>query len=471
MAKMRTGYVFKDRSGCWWARVTFTDEAGRRRNVKRSTYTDEAGNKWRARNITEAKDPMLKQLLREMEESPETILEGNGTTLNDYLDKWLANTVKSRVGLRTYADYTELLQRYIQGKKQSKNGSDASPDTSDTGPNNGKKKRPEVKPVTNIGKKKLSEIRPLDVQTLYSKMQARGLSSRTVRYTHAVLNSAFKQAIKWGLLSKNPAAFVDLPKRERKEMQALSPEEAVRFITAAAEDAMSLVFNLALATGMRPEEYLALQWKDVDLDRGLLTIQRTLSWHRSGGGWYFDEPKTARSRRGVPLPPSIVRGLSEYKREQETVRLKAGPDWRDFDLLFTTGDGGPLLDRNLSRRNFKAVLKRAGLPNSMRLYDLRHSCATLLLTEGTNPKVVAERLGHASTAMTMDIYSHVLPSLQQEATERLENLLFSPRPTSGKKQRGSKGQQTIPTRKGKNVLVGSRPSGNRRSRRDGERQQ
>jgi len=456
MAKMRTGYVFKDGSRTWWARATFTDESGKRRNVKRSTYTDETGNKWRARNKTEAKDPMLKQLLREMEESPETILEGNGTTLNDYLDKWLANIVKRRVGLRTYADYTELLQRYIQGKKQSKNGSNASPNKTDTNSNDGKKKRPEVKPLTNIGMKKLSEIRPLDVQTLYSKMLVRGLSPRTVRYTHAVLNSAFKQAIKWGLLSKNPATFVDLPKRERKEMKALSPDEAIRFITAAADDARGLVFNLALATGMRPEEYLALQWKDVDLDRGLLTIQRTLSWNRSGGGWYFDEPKTARSRRAVPLPPSIVRALSDYKREQEAVRLKAGTDWRDFDLLFVTGDGGPLLDRNLSRRNFKAVLKRAKLPTSIRLYDLRHSCATLLLTEGTNPKVVAERLGHSSTAMTMDIYSHVLPSLQQEATERLENLLFSPKRMNVKRQRRPKAKETTPMRDGKDRLSRNR---------------
>jgi integrase len=351
--------------------------------------------------------------------------------------------VSQRVGQRTYTDYKELLRRYIQGKKQ---GNSEDPlDSKDRVSANRKRKDPEVKPVTNIGKKKLAEIRPLDIQSLYSKMQARGLSARTVRYTHAVLNSALKQAIKWGLLSKNPAALVDLPKRERKEMAALSPEEAGRFITAAAEDDWGLVFNLALGTGMRPEEYLALQWKDIDFERAVLTVQRTLSWRRSGGGWYFDEPKTKRSRRSIPLPPSIVRHLSQYRREQTKVRTKAGSDWQDLDLVFTTSKGGPLLDRNLSRRNFKAVLQRAGLPISLRLYDLRHSCATLLLKEGTNPKVVAERLGHASTAMTMDIYSHVLPSLQQEATERLEYLLFSSRHGSAKTRGRSKARRTPPT--------------------------
>lgn len=463
MAKARTGYVFKDRSGCWWARVTFTDEAGKRRNVKRSTYTDEVGNKWRPRNKSEAKDPMLKQLLDELEESPETFLEGNGTTLNDYLDRWLKDVVRGRVPQRTYADYKELLQRYVQGKRQSKDDLAESPDAKETAAEPGKKERPEVKPVTAIGKKRLADIRPLDVQSFYSKLQERGLSTRTVRYAHAVLNSAFKQAVKWGLLSKNPAAYVDLPKRVRKEMSALSPQEAASFIRAADGDEWGLVFKLALATGMRPEEYLALQWKDVDLNRGVLMVQRTVSWHRSGGGWYFDEPKTARSRRRVPLPPSVVRDLGDYKLKQAALRREADSDWQELDLVFTTRKGGPLLDRNLARRNFKAILKGAGLPSSLRLYDLRHSCATLLLTEGTNPKVVAERLGHSSTAMTMDVYSHVLPSLQQEATEKLESVLFSTARKSEKPCRSATGQ-TATTRNRRRRMVSSPPSRDRRSK-------
>ncbi|MGH9822448.1 MAG: tyrosine-type recombinase/integrase, partial [Blastocatellia bacterium] len=425
MAKLRSGYVFKDRSGCWWARVTFTDAAGKRRNVKRCTYTDETGNKWRARNKTEAKDPMLKQLLSDLSESPETILEGGRTTLHDYLSRWLRDSVKSRVAPRTYADYTELLQRYITGMALDIDRADEQSSRNREGAAQDDESQSDSQPITEIGRKNLSDIRPLEIQALYSKMQERGLSARTVRYTHAVLSSALKQAVKWGLLPKNPAAFVDLPKSKQKEMKALSPEEAARFITAAAEDPQGLIFNLALSTGMRPEEYLALQWKDIDFERNVLAVRRTICWRRSGGGWYFGEPKTARSRRSIPLPGSIVTRLGEHKRKQEKAKRKSGTTRQDIDLLFTTSDGGPLLDRNLSRRNFKAILKRAGLPASLRLYDLRHSCATLLLTEGTNPKVVAERLGHASTTMTMDIYSHVLPSLQEEATKKLEDLLYS----------------------------------------------
>src|SRR5215216_4760731 len=154
-------------------------------------------------------------------------------------------------------------------------------------------------------------------------------------------------------------------------------------------------------------------------------VQRTLVWRRKDGGWYFAEPKTARSRRTIPLPSSLVRGMREHRRRQAEQRLKAGPKYQNHDLVFATAEGSPLMPRNLLSRHFKPTLKRAELPASIRLYDLRHSCATLLLSAGENPKVVSERLGHASVAMTLDVYSHVLPTMQQAAADRLERLLFT----------------------------------------------
>lgn len=142
-----------------------------------------------------------------------------------------------------------------------------------------------------------------------------GLSSRTVRYTHAVLSSAFKQAVKWRMLPHNPAELAELPRHERREMQALSPEEAGCFLAAAAADRWHVLFALALTTGMRPEEYLGLKWQDVELERGGVTIRRTLVW-RKGGEWYFGEPKTARSRRNIPLPASVRTALMEHRRRQ-----------------------------------------------------------------------------------------------------------------------------------------------------------
>lgn len=225
------------------------------------------------------------------------------------------------------------------------------------------------------------------------------------------------------MLQRNPCEFVDLPRMARKEMQALSPHEASRFLQAAREDKLGIVLSFALATGMRPEEYLALKWSDLDLHAGNATVRRTVIW-RKGGGWYFGEPKTSRSRRTIPIPRSLVGELADHRRKQAESRLKKGADYQNNDLVFASGEGTPILLRNLVRRHFQPLLARAELSPTLRLYDLRHSCATLLLSAGENPKVVSERLGHASIVLTLDTYSHVLPSMQQAATEKLERILY-----------------------------------------------
>jgi len=380
MARQRSGMVFEREKGVWYARVTFTDQEGKRRYIKRKADT-----KTHAREL-------VKQIIRDLDDSGDTVIEGSQIVLSKYFDHWLEAAAKPRLSERTFADYEDLARRYI---------------------------RP------FMGNKKLSDVRPLDIQALYSSMQERGLSARTVRYTHAVLTSAFKQAVKWGMLIRNPASMADLPRLSRKEMNALSPDEAARFLWAAREDRWGLIFTLALATGMRPEEYLGLQWKDINFDLGLVTVQRTLCWRRRGGGWYFGEPKTTRSRRNIPLPFSVVRDLREHKRRQAEERLKAGAKYQTLDIVFATNEGGPLSPQNLFRRHFRPIMRKAGLSEAIRMYDLRHSCATLLLAAQENPKVVSERLGHASITLTLDTYSHVLPSMQKAATEKLEDMLFS----------------------------------------------
>ena len=319
-----------------------------------------------------------------------TFIEAAVLPLKDYLDKWLKTAARPRLRERTYEGYSDLLKRY-------------------------------VRPV--LGDKRLCDIRPLDVQNLYSDMTARGLSARTVRYTHAILSSAFKQAKKWHMLIYNPCEAVDLPRAERREMKALTPEEAESFLKAAKENEQGVIFVFALATGMRPEEFLGLKWSDLDLQQCTAVVRRVLVW-RKGGGWYFGEPKTSRSRRTVSLPSTLVRMLTAHRSKQMEARLKAGAAYQNNDLLFATVEGTPHNSRNLAQRHLVAILKNAGLPLDFRLYDLRHSCATLLLVAGENPKVVSERLGHASVVLTLDTYSHVLPSMQQAATEKLETLLF-----------------------------------------------
>ncbi|HYP00172.1 MAG TPA: site-specific integrase, partial [Pyrinomonadaceae bacterium] len=207
-----------------------------------------------------------------------------------------------------------------------------------------------------------------------------------------------------------------------KERRVLSPDEAVSFLEAAAAMPHGLIFEFALLTGMRPEEYLALQWSDIDFGRSTSTVRRALVRHK--GSWSFQEPKTARSRRTIFLPAPLLQKLTAHKRKQAAQRLQTGSLWQAHDLVFCSETGSPLSIPNLTYRYFRPILEKAELPR-IRLYDLRHSCATLLLVAEENPKVVSERLGHSTIVLTLDTYSHVLPTMQQGATARLEKLLYN----------------------------------------------
>lgn len=227
----------------------------------------------------------------------------------------------------------------------------------------------------------------MDIQTFYSSLSARELSPRTVRFTHSVLTSAFKQAVRWRMLAHNPCESVELPRKATSEMQSLTPAEAAIFLEAAASDRWYALFTLALATGLRPSEYLGLKWADIDLEQGVLNVQRSLHWRSyKVGDWYFGDTKTPRSRRRIPLPASVVRALVAHRLRQNEARLEAGADYRNLDLVFATLEGQPLIRLNVVQKHFKPILERANLPKTLRLYDLRHTCATLLLASNENPK-------------------------------------------------------------------------------------
>ena len=306
-----------------------------------------------------------------------TYVEPTRLLLGDYLDKWLETAARPKLAERTLASYRWLLSKY-------------------------------VRPV--LGTTRLDQLRPLDVQGLIGGMEKEGYSPRTIRLAHAVLGSALKQAVRWGLLANNPAALVQLPKQRARAMRALSRQEVVRFRQAAAENRYRTLFDFMLATGARPSEARALRWDDLDVEAGTALIRGT---------------KTTGSRRTVPLPRSIRTGLLEHRRAQAERALRLGARYaRDLDLVFPNAAGLPVDERNLVQRHFKAIVQRAGLPGSLRLYDLRHTHATLLMAEGINPKVVAERLGHSTIRTTLDVYSHVQPGMQEEATDRIEATLF-----------------------------------------------
>lgn len=328
--------------------------------------------------------------LRDMDKG--IFIEPSRKTIEEHLDKWL-EVIKSRIAEQTYNSYEMMVRIHIKPR---------------------------------IGHKRLSEVKIFDIQNIISEMEKAGLSSRTIRYAHTVLSMALNKAVEWGCIFMNPCQFSELPRQDKKETKAFSDTQAKKFLKHSKDNKHGLIFEFALLTGMRPEEYLALKWADIDFRRGVATVQNALVWQK-GGGFKFAEPKTAKSRRAVPLPKSILPKLKEHKKRQENYIKSLKPEfiYEDHSLVFTSESGTPINPRNLAQRHFEKILENAGMKDlGFVLYSLRHSCATLLLIAGENPKVVAERLGHTSIKMTLDTYSHVLPNMQKSATDRLEKMLY-----------------------------------------------
>ena len=365
------------------------DSNGKRRYINQVVK----GNKKDAQAV-------LNKILHEKDN--ETIAEPNRITVEDYLNHWLETAARPRVTARTFQDYKGLLFRYVN---------------------------------PTLGKKPLLKLTPINLQSLYTKMylpkdnSGLGLTARTVIVTHRVLNSAFKQAVKWRILSQNICQYVDLPKRQKTEMNAMNEEEVVRFLEAARSDRYYALFSVMIGTGIRPGEVLGLMWKDFNPLSSTLIIQRSVEV--ANGKRSFKTPKTPGSRRSIKLPESLVKELLEYK---------AGLKFQS-ELMFPSDEDTILNDRNLVNRHFKPILEMAGLgetviqdlPNGetkekfiakFRLYDLRHTHATLLLKAGVHPKIVSERLGHSNISLTLDTYSHVLPGMQDEAAIKLDAMMY-----------------------------------------------
>jgi integrase len=273
--------------------------------------------------------------------------------------------------------------------------------------------------VPTLGKLPVSQLAPQHVQQLYARLLDSGLSPTTVHHVHTLLHRALQQANRWGLVARNVTTLVDAPRDAHHEMQTLSPEQSRQLIEAARGHRLEALFVLALTTGMRRGELLGLRWQQVDLEGGSLEVLTSLQ--RTREGFLFAEPKTAYSRRRVSLPEIAVEALRRHRIEQNKERFAAG-EWDDHDLVFPNEAGRPLEAGNMLRRAYWPLLKKAGLPK-MPFHALRHTAATLLLRKGVHPKIVQEMLGHSGIAITLDLYSHAVPTLQREATAAMDALL------------------------------------------------
>jgi integrase len=247
-----------------------------------------------------------------------------------------------------------------------------------------------------------------------------GLSPTTVSHLHTVLHGAFAEAVRWGLLPRNVVSLVRPPHKAHVEVVALTVEQARALLAAAAGNSLEALFVLAVKTGMRRGELLALRWEDVDLDKGMIQVLGTL--RRTREGLTFGVPKTAASRRQVVLSPSMVAALRRHRARQEEERQGIGDLWLNLGLVFPNRLGRPMEPRDLLANVYRPLLDRAGLP-PVTFHALRHSAATLLLSEGEHPKVVRELLGHAQVSITLDRYSHMTPRLMSNAAVVMDRLL------------------------------------------------
>ncbi len=275
--------------------------------------------------------------------------------------------------------------------------------------------------VRVLGRTSLAKLGPADLQQLYEERRKAGAAPRTILHIHRVIHRALRDAERWGGVARNVARLIDAPRVSRSELRVLTAEEARQLIRFAEGDRLEALLVLALSTGMRMGELLGLTWRAVDFDAGAVRVQGSLQ--RTAGGLALVEPKTARSRRQVDIELRVVAALRRHRTAQRKERLAAGSGWVGRDLVFTTRRGAPIDGRELLRAWFRPLLARAGLP-PIRFHDLRHSYASIALSRGLHPKVVQEAMGHSTIAVTMDLYSHVVPSLQREAAREMGRALF-----------------------------------------------
>jgi len=272
----------------------------------------------------------------------------------------------------------------------------------------------------------LSQVQPQHIQQYYARALSDGrtdgkgaLSSRSVLHIHRVLFQALNYAVRQGLLIRNPAQLVDPPRAKKSKMKTLIPQEVSMLLNVAQDTHYYPIIHTAVKTGLRQAELLGLRWRDLDLDLVSLSVTQVL--YKRRGICQFKEPKSEHSRRRLGLSPSLALFLREYRTERETECLLLGKLLSEDDLVFGNVNGTPI-DPGTLTHNFARIARRAGLPGT-RFHDLRHTFASLMLLAGIHPKIVSEALGHSSVAFILDVYSHLVPGLQEAAGKRLDEVL------------------------------------------------
>ncbi len=343
--------------------------------------------KWYSHPTRREAEARLAQLLVQVQAGggvpPGRLRTGN------FLEQWLRDCVAGVVALHTEAKHTRAVRRHI---------------------------------TPALGAVPLIRLTPQAIQGWVSRERAGGLKPASVLAYYNVFHGALAQAVRWGLLTRNPMDLLEPPRAPRVEMRVWDEEQVRLFLAEARRSSPHATLYLtAILTGMRQGELLALREEDVDFTLGVVHVRQTLC--RLGGRVMFKEPKSPAARRPVALGEAGVEAVRLLVDERRRQRTAWGKRYEDHGLVFCQPNGKPLHAHNIVRRDFHPVAKRAGLPR-IRFHDLRHTHATHLLRAGVHSKVTQERLGHSTNRITMDTYSHVLPGMQAEAARLVEQRLL-----------------------------------------------
>lgn len=379
--------TFHKKSGLWMGRI-FVGYDNEGKPIRKVMY---------AKSKTELQEKIRNVLY---ERQAGTYVEPSRLTVGEWVISYLETYVRPSVRVKTFTTYEDMAKKHI---------------------------------VPALGTRLLQQLQTPEIQRFYNeKLEAGrldgkgGLSSRAIHMMHQVISGALKQALAEGRIQRNVAEAVKLPPLKYKSMRSLSREELAELMKAVREDRLHAAFEVELATGLRRGELLALRWQDVDLNKKVIHVRRTLKRVRAEGGerrtkLVFEEPKTDKSRRTITLTETAVKALKLHRVRQSEEKLRVGEAYQDNGLVFATPLGRPI-DPDGFYKHFSKILKKAGISHRS-FHNCRHTVATVLLEEGVNPKVVQELLGHARVGITLDIYSHVDMKTMQQATDKLEEAL------------------------------------------------
>mgnify|MGYP001065639628 FL=1 len=370
------GTIRQRPDGRWEARYTVGRDPGIGKQIQRSVYgSTQKEVRQKLAQITAAIDKG-------------TYHTPNKITVSAWMVEWLNTFCAGKVKLLTFQSYQSIIKNHI---------------------------------TPAIGSQELQVVKGLHIQRMYNTMTRAGLSGKTVKNVSAVLHKAFSVALKQGIIAVNPCDAAELPKAERKEIRPLTDSEIPRFLTAIDDSPMRNAFGLCLFAGLREGECLGLSWKQVDFERGRITVSQQLQREKVKGGRYYIAPSTKSGKpRTVEPPPIAFKYLRAERVKQLENRLKAGPIWNNpDDLVFTDEAGGHYAIHTFYKR-FKAIAASIGRPDA-RPHDLRHTAATVAIASGADIKSVQDLLGHATASFTLNVYAHTSEQMMKDTAARMQS--------------------------------------------------